>query len=175
MKCMNIVVDVEATYNKNNKRDFREIISIGAYKLDDDYQIIGSFETYVRPLYHKNVSKHITRLTGITKSDTEKGDTYYQIINDLKEWAGDNAVFYAWGNSDRRMIEINAKKYQIDVSWFSDSYIDVQYIYNKERESSLDKAIAALGHSFTGNRHTAIDDALNTVKVMQHLDKKRLN
>lgn len=73
-----IVIDFEMNpVAKNDKAVqshlHREIIEIGAVKLNGKNEIGDQFKCYVRPEYNTAITIFITRLTGISTVDAEKG------------------------------------------------------------------------------------------------------
>ena len=170
-----IVLDLEATFDKR-KKDFREIIEIGAYKINEDLEVVGYFQTYVKPVYHNHVAKHISKLTGIS-NQIKEGDYFYNSIEDLKEWAGPDAVYVGWGKSDKGMIKTNCRKHMINSSWVDD-YIDLQEQYAHAFATNclrLEQAVENLGLTFEGTAHSALTDAKNTTYILSFLYKKKYN
>ena len=61
---------IDSEYKKEKKICKSEIIEIGAVKLDEDYNEIDSFKSYVKPAYGTMASR-IIKLTGITDDMVE--------------------------------------------------------------------------------------------------------
>lgn len=55
-----------------------EIIQIGAVMLDENYNMISEFNTYVKPCY-SSVTQSIKELTGITNEGLENADDFLSI------------------------------------------------------------------------------------------------
>ena len=57
-----------------------------------------------------------------------------------------------------------------------DNWIDLQKMFGDkvgvERQISLENAVAGLELEFTGNKHTALDDAINTAVILQVMQKE---
>ncbi|KAA6212493.1 exonuclease [Streptomyces albofaciens JCM 4342] len=49
----------------------REIVQIGALRLNDDCCVVEEFEALVRPVANPRLSRHFTGLTGITQEDVD--------------------------------------------------------------------------------------------------------
>ena len=46
-----------------------EIIQFGAVKLDDNFNIVGSFDKLVKPQIYKKIHPHVQKITGLSNSD----------------------------------------------------------------------------------------------------------
>ena len=74
MHTWHIVVDFEMNPVAKAHRDvrerlLREIIEIGAVKLDEDCAQTDRFHCFVKPQYNSDISSFITNLTGISRLD----------------------------------------------------------------------------------------------------------
>ena len=70
-----IVMDVEATcWERGTDLNSQEIIEIGAVKLDGSLELLGQFDSFVRPLQRARLSQFCTNLTTITQEDVESAE-----------------------------------------------------------------------------------------------------
>ena len=79
-----------------------EILEIGAVKLNEQNEILGEFQTYVRPRYSV-IPPYITKITGIQEETVAHAPGYESAVQDFIQWVG-TAVpsrFYTWSNSDQ--------------------------------------------------------------------------
>ena len=69
-----IMIDLEMNKIKKQYRDDKklanELIEIGAVKMDDDFNEVDRYQSYVMPDYGK-MDSHIIKLTGITDEKLE--------------------------------------------------------------------------------------------------------
>ena len=73
-----IVVDVEATCTDKNEfpREEMEIIEIGAVCLDSDNNVRDTFQTFIRPLKHPQLTEFCKELTTIKQTDVDLAYTF---------------------------------------------------------------------------------------------------
>lgn len=113
-----IVIDVEMckvqkSYAWKDYRYANEIIQVGAVMLNENYEQIGEFSSYVRPQYGK-IDLFIENLTGIRRSDVRNAPTLGEVLRSMSLWIGNRDVtFYSWSDTDYFQIrgEILAKGY----------------------------------------------------------------
>lgn len=61
-----------------------KIIEICCIKIDEDMEIIDTFECFINP--KEEISNEITKITGITTDDTKNAKTFEQIYSGLAEF-----------------------------------------------------------------------------------------
>ncbi len=118
-----IVVDLEMNNISNKYKDFdctMETIEMGAIMLDENYQEISSFRTYVKPEYNNRIRPLISRLTGITYDMVINAPKFYEAMKMFSNWClgvNDDIKIYAWSENDYKQIskEISLKKYEISL------------------------------------------------------------
>lgn len=178
-----IVIDLEMNKIKRQKKEScklsNELIEIGAVKMDENFQIIDTYQTYVSPDYGK-MDPVIIQLTGITDDKLKEAPKFAQAMDDFARWIGKKgAKYYSWSLSDIRQFQNEAefKRYtgkiihRMEVNWndFQQEYSELLGIEKKIR---LNQAVAAADYEFTGAQHTALADAINTAEILR-LSKNR--
>ncbi len=74
-----IVFDIERNFRPYKSEDPSEIVDIGAVKIEaSTMKIIGEFSELVKP--GARLTRHTTKLTGITKKDLMNVEKFPQII-----------------------------------------------------------------------------------------------
>lgn len=180
-----ILVDLEMNPVKKIHRELRaicrqEIIEIGAVLLDDTYQEIGSFMTYVKPQYNEVVEHYITKLTGITTEQLEQAPVFEEAIRMFFDWClsiHDEVRILEWSESDRSQIqkEMLMKNYlpTADEQRMMDCWEDFQKEYDDklglDRSVSLSDALMYAGIDFKGKQHDALFDSRNTAELVKIL------
>ena len=102
---IHVVIDLEMNPIKRSEKELRrqitdEVIEIGAVKLNDKFEQVGDFQCYVKPQYAE-ITKHITKLTGITNETVADKDSFVKVFNDFMDWIDTKDVtIYSWSNSD---------------------------------------------------------------------------
>lgn len=130
-----IILDFEwdsAFYPKIG-RFINQILQIGAVKLNENFEIIDTFEKTVRSSFSKRVSRRFTELTGITKADMLSGVSLDAAFTEYNDWAGSGAVTMTWSNSDIYTI-IENEKHLVSCKLKIEKYLDLQkYIQGEMR------------------------------------------
>lgn len=187
-----IVVDLEMNKVSKNYHEIRkvfscEIIEIGAVVLDETYNEISCFKTYVKPRYNDVIEKKISKLTGITYdmvSNAPEFENAFEMFVSFCESLNDDYLILEWSESDHKQIlgEMAQKKYQMNVSEevFMSKWQDFQNEFGNmlglERRISLTDALMYAGEEFIGNQHDALYDARNTAELyaITQVDEKRM-
>ena len=96
-----VILDLEwnGTYSRRIKGFINEIIEFGAVKVDEQLNIIDTYEALVRPQVGKKISGKIRTLTSITNEELEGGLQFMQVTSRFRKWVG-SAVLLTWGTSD---------------------------------------------------------------------------
>lgn len=173
-----IMIDLEMNKIEKQYRDTKklssELIEIGAVKMDDKFNVIDKYQTYVMPVYG-SMDEKITKLTGITDDKLEGAPGFFEAMDDFTKWIGkDKTTFYSWSMSDIRQFEIESdfKGYKGKIiKRMSANWIDFQMEYSKllriEKKIKLKQAVQAADYVFTGAEHTALSDAVNTAEILR--------
>ena len=155
-----------------------EVIQIGAVKLDENLNMIGSYRIIVKPKFFKTIQRHVMRLTGITQPMLDHGTPLPEAIERFHRWCGEDFAFLTWGPDDIPMLEDNLRAHKIDGAWLHRTY-DLQLIFSRQteedggkRQRSLEYAMDHFGIEQNLPAHDALNDAYFTALVAQRLDVK---
>ena len=174
---IHIVIDLEMNPVGKAFKDVRkflndEVIEIGAVKLDENYRQIEEFQCYVRPEYG-TITKHITRLTGITDEKVADRPTFVEQFKKFMEWTGTpDMTIYSWSNSDINQLksECSYKFRDFDIAGLESKWRDLQKEFDDRIGLSgslaLKHAVGAMNRNFEGTQHTALADAANTAAIL---------
>ena len=66
----------------------REIIEIGATKVNNNGEVIDTFSCFVKPEFSSDVAGYITRLTGIKTTDVYQEASLTDALQSFSEWIG---------------------------------------------------------------------------------------
>lgn len=184
----NVVVDFE--FCKVNKKQrsltgthlYQEIIEFGAIMLDENMNIIGKFQKFVKPQYG-TVSAFISNLTGIAPDMLEEEQPFNKVLTEFLQWIGNTDFQIAsWSMSDYRQLyeEICDKCADEDYSYIFDGWMDIQREFGDrigyKAALSLENAMSAIDERFEGKAHDALVDAENTALLVSLLaDKKQFD
>ena len=156
----------------------REVIEIGAILLDENYQEIDSFKTFVKPQFNDVIKPHIQKLTNISNDMVENAPFFEEALQMFCSWCksiGDDILLYQWSESDIEQIrnEMNLKGISSDDSnqIFLSNWFDLQREFgdklNLSNAVSLKNAVMYAGIDFEGTEHDDLDDARNTAILLK--------
>lgn len=154
-----------------------ETIQIGAVLLDDNYEIVSKFNTYVHPQYGQ-IDHFINKLTGINKQDITDVPEFGEALKMFLDWLPEDAVCVSWSESDEKHIrhETQAKGITDErLPGILDSWIDCQKTFGKRmgasKPYSLAEALIAADVFQEGNAHDGLTDACNTAVLFAKMMK----
>ena len=151
-----------------------EVIQIGAVKLSEALEIIGSYRITVKPRFYKKIHRHVMRLTGIDQAQIDNGLPLAEAMESFHRFCGDDAAFLTWGPDDIPMLYDNLRANHLEAP-FLGRYYDMQPMFNREtdgekRQRSLEYAMEHFGIEMNLPAHDALNDAYFTALVAQKLN-----
>lgn len=176
-----VVYDLEmCKVPKGEKREefgFRqELIQIGAVMLDEEFNMVDTFMTYVAPRYGF-VDSFIEKLTGITPANTKDAPSTEEALNAFLDWIPDDAVLVSWSENDPIQIyhEIDGKHIEIPrLEALLDDSLDCQWEFEEKidatRAYALSDALSITGIDCNGGAHDALIDARNTALLFAKIN-----
>ncbi len=174
-----IIFDLEATcWEGRPPTVVQEIIEIGAFKLDNYGDVKGSFNSFIKPVIHPQLSLFCHKLTSISQLDINRAYTFPKVIERFTDWIGvddgEDYLLCSWGGFDKRMLIQDCRLHRMEYDWV-EHHINLKEQYytfkrlNKPR--SLRHVVELEGFEFTGTYHRGISDAENLAKVfVKYLD-----
>ena len=174
---VHIVIDLEMNPVQRSLKDVRrfildEVIEFGAVKLDENYKQISEFQCYVKPQFSE-ITKHITKLTGITNETVADKNNFEIEFEKFFEWIGGwDMKIYSWSASDIKQLknECAYKLPNFDVDRLESQWIDIQKEFDDRialhNSLSLKYAVGAMNRDFEGTAHTALADAANAAAIL---------
>lgn len=178
-----VVVDLEMCEIPRSMRneDFRwcrETIQIGAVQLDENYEVVDRFNTFVCP-QRGSLDARISRMTGIKNADLVRAPKFADAINLFLNWLpADDFRCVSWSNSDPRQIEHDMEARHIHIERLEkiiEEWIDCQETFgnkmNSKRDFSLEEALVASDIYQEGQAHDGLMDAYNTAMLFARLSK----
>ena len=173
-----LVIDLEMNGMYTEEIPMGEIIEIGAVVLNEEFEIVDKYSTYIKP-NNLRISQGVQRLTNITEEKLVKAPNIKEALENLLQITPDinNTTLYTWSDSDTNAIEceLNSKNIQIkDIKRLCNNYIDIQEIFGErvgiENRLNLTKALNMIGLEFNGREHGALADAINTAQILKESD-----
>ncbi|UNP74734.1 exonuclease [Bacillus nitratireducens] len=166
-----IVFDIERNFRPYKSEDPSEIVDIGAVKIDvSTMKVIGEFSELVKP--SAPLTRHTTKLTGITKKDLIGVGNFPQIIEKFIQFIGEDFIFISWGKEDYRFLSHDCTLHGVECPRMEkESRFDVQkFVFQAyeelfEHTPSLQFAVEQLDLTWEGRQHRAFADAENTANI----------
>jgi len=176
-----ICIDLEMTEFTAGQRSLvpgvnGEVIQFGAVMLDENYNMISKFSSYVKPSY-SSVTPAIQKLTGISNNSLQGADDFITVFDKFSYWRGDGDITtFTWSKTDHNQLwnELEAKgQHRYDLFSCLKNFVDLQEIFGKLVSSrtavSLESAIRLLQMDYEGQVHTAYSDSYNTARILHKL------
>lgn len=177
-----IVLDLEWNQPMSGQeiitRPFRfdsEIIEIGALKLNNRFEEMSEFKSFVRPVFYPSMNGHVVQLTKIRPQELEKAPDFPAAYAAFRDWCGEDCCLCTWGPDDLPVLMDNLLMHGLDAA-LPDGY-DLQRIFGHEimrddRQCSLERAMELLRLK-PDRAHDALNDARNTVRICGSIDLER--
>lgn len=174
-------LDNYVPHNQSNERHLypNEIIQIGAVKLNDNFEVIGEFNRYIKNYFYKNLNPAITEITGITQSQMESGVSFVEAFKEFYKFCK-GEVIMTWGNSDIYELIRNCHMHRLPITVIGKRYLDLQqYVGKKDFEDKVPSLKNALIYfnieSDDEKLHDGLYDAICTAKVLKAVVLKHGN
>lgn len=169
-----VVLDLEMCKVPQNEKTRavnlqQEIIQIGAVLLNDSYEVIDEFNTYVKPQIGW-VNAYISSLTGIKQKDVEAAVPFEEALEQFVSWMPEDEVeIVSWSENDQKQLEIEMSYKNVScpkMESLFQHWTDSQIIYaqksDNDRRYSLEEALIACDIETKGRAHDGFADAYNT-------------
>lgn len=155
-----------------------EIIQIGAVKLDDNLQLVDTFNIIVKPVFLQRMHRHVKNLTGITDSMLKTGVPFENALRLFKKWCGPVPVLFSWGADDVVVLRENVRLHKIKEKW-EYNWFDGQRIYSFQKDGTaeqiaLGKAVEEMGIPIDLDVHNALHDSIYTARILSRIQLKTL-
>lgn len=153
-----------------------EVIQFGAVLLDENYNMLSEFSSYVKPVY-SSVTPVINQLTGISNKSLEKADDFLTVFDKFCYWRGEGDITtFCWSKADFNQLwaELEAKgKHRYDLFATLRDFVDLQNIFgtlvSSKTSVGLESAMRLLQMDYKGQVHSALSDSYNTARILHKL------
>lgn len=163
---------LDNTSNQRNNIPF-EIIQIGAVKLNENFEIISTFNTLIKPTIYKTVHPIVKNLTNITDEQLLHCNDFPAVYKDFLDFLGnDEIIICVWGMVDIKELIRNVNFHKlsalpiykcIDIQTYASKYLKTE----KKSKIGLKNAIELLNIQISGNFHDAFNDAYYTSEIFK--------
>lgn len=182
-----IIEKISVSYSEqsilsNNSRSLEmpfEIIQIGAVKLDDNFEVISTFNSLVKPSLYKEIHPFIEELTAITTQMVNDKDLFPKVFSDFMNFIGhDDFVLCVWGLDDIKQLLRNIHFHNLNIHNNLKRYIDIQSLASKKFNTpkgnrlGLKTAVEFWNIPVESDFHNALNDAVYTAQVFRKVFNK---
>ncbi len=173
-----IIMDLEwnNVYAPRVRGFINEVIEIGAVMLDDGFNCVSEFSSFIKSKVGKRLRSNVKRLTNITNDDIRNADPFTVVMDKFKDWIGDEEnVILTWGDGDIRVLienyrYINGQKTLPFMTNYMDAqnYFQIRNGISKSKQIGLFNAAELVGiDPETFAHHRALDDSLVTAECIK--------
>ncbi len=158
-----------------------EILEIGAVKLNENKEIVDSYDRFICPVVYKKIHFMTQKIIRISMKDLEAEEPFPAVMDDFLKWCGEPVIFCTWGSLDLTQLQFNMKFHGMEpLSNGPIEYLDVQKLFSLYYEDgksrrSLEHAVEVLDISKTGDFHQADSDARYTAIIFQSIKDAALD
>jgi len=178
---MYFIVDLEATCWEIPKTpDLNEIIDIGIVVCDDQYSIIDSWTSFVRPKFNLKLSSFCKKLTSIKQIEVDEAPSISEVICSFNDWFTvkfktnpKDISWLTWDNWDLKCLISDCLRNQIDFPF--SSHYDLKYIYSiirkckKSDKLGLREVLDRENIICPDNLHRGLVDAIVAAKIAKSI------
>jgi 3'-5' exoribonuclease 1 len=173
-----IIFDIEATcWEGRPPSMIPETIEIGAVKMDAYGDVLGSFQRFIKPVLHPQLSHFCRQLTNIDQADINRAALFPRVIEEFQEWIDiweEDYLLCSWGAFDQKIFRQDCSLHRLEDEW-TDAFINLKKQYadikKLSRPRGLKKSVEMEGLEWTGDHHRALPDASNLAALFrQYLD-----
>jgi inhibitor of KinA sporulation pathway (predicted exonuclease) len=169
-----LIIDLEATCSQDDTvpRAEMEIIEIGAVLMaNPSLEVISTFQTFVQPVRHPELTDFCRQLTGIQQVDVSHAPGFSEALKALVDWfsAYPDSLFCSWGDYDARQFQQDCDYHQIPCPFAK--HLNIKKTFSAalglRKRYSVEEALQHLGLTFVGSPHRGLDDAQNMARIIQ--------
>ena len=181
--CKYAVIDLEMckvmeTAKRKKFGKALELIQIGAVLLNEAYEVIDTFVSYVHPEYG-DIDRFIEKLTRIHPWDVADAPRAENVLRNFVDWLPDNTKIVSWSMTDRSQIKAELRGKKINIPEFTtlfEEWIDCQRAFGEKlhsrRSYKLSEALYYAAIDYKEGQHDALVDARNTAMLFSKIQKE---
>lgn len=154
-----------------------EIIEIGAWKLNEQREIVDFFHRLVRPQVYQDIHFRTQEVIHMDMKILKGGMPFPAAAREFLEWCGKDCRYCTWGDVDLAEFQRNLKYYHLENLLPGPIfYLDAQKLFSLNYEDgkirkSLEHGIDYMGLPKEEKFHRALEDAKYTALIFQKLDE----
>ncbi len=147
-----------------------EIIEIGAVRLDESFDPVDRYSTFIKPKLYPILSSHIAAVTNRLQQSMKYGQRFDDAAHEFLDWCGEDYLFCTWTESDTSTLKMNMDYYEINHALTA--CVDAQYLFDARVERagmqrSIEYAVDFLQLDKKYPFHQAVNDAWYTGQIFK--------
>ncbi|MBQ6233090.1 MAG: exonuclease domain-containing protein [Clostridia bacterium] len=161
-------------YRQSGGQLLFEMIQIGAVKLNENREILDTFNQLIQPTCYRRLNPHIEKITHITQEQLDESPLFQEAYKAFIDWCGEDCVLLTWGCDDISVFEQNVRYFDCEDPL--PPICDIQKLFSDElgtpnERKSLKRALEALSIEPNDDKefHNALNDAYYTALVYAHM------
>jgi inhibitor of KinA sporulation pathway (predicted exonuclease) len=182
-----LMIDLEATCANDGSLppEAMEIIEIGGVWATPEGLLLDRFQVFVRPLINPTLTPFCSALTGIEQDDVSAAELFPVAAAALHEFAarrgGEGVIWMSWGAYDLKQIERECARHAISEP-LRLPHRNAKQLFARhqhlKKPTDLAGACQLAGIKLEGSYHRALDDAMNTARLLpwvlgrRHIDAR---
>ncbi len=158
-----------------------EIIQIGAVKMDNELNIVGSFNMFIKPVIYPALHPFVVKVTGFRERDFIDAVTFAEAYEAFRDFLGaEKFVFCLWGAGDLNIFFNNIKYYNLNPRFLYAKYVNVQQGASMRLKLphgmmiGLQKAVQLLNLETDEHFHNAFNDAVYTAQIFKIVNDNKM-
>jgi inhibitor of KinA sporulation pathway (predicted exonuclease) len=158
-----------------------EIIQIGAVKMNENFETVGTLDILVKPELYTTLNPFVKEITGLTMEELDRGTSFKEMYKEFIEFIkSDRSILCVWGVADIKELFRNIQYHELDTSLLTTEYINIQScaskVFNCKKGINIGLGTAAelLEIPIVGSFHNAFNDAYYTAEVFKKIYTKEI-
>ncbi len=168
--------NISAMTNRDKEKVYPfEIIQIGAVKLDECLNAVGTFNRLVKPVIYSSILPFITKLTGIETEQLMDKETFPVVFGEFMDFIGSDGILCVWGMSDMKELFRNSSYHGLDLKLLPKKFINVQHCatmyfnFPQKNPMRLQHVVELMDIPVSSDFHDALNDAYYTTEIFKKL------
>ena len=136
-----------------------------------ELDILGEFQSFVRPRRQPKLTPFCTRLTTITQAQVDAAPSFAEAVEALRLFLdGRRPTFCSWGDYDKEQLSQDASGAGVRMPFSLAEHINLKARFaealGETKKRGTQGALARVGLTFQGVHHRGIDDARNIARLL---------
>ncbi len=170
-----LIIDLEATCWENHRhKENMETIEIGAVLINNDYKIIGEYQTFIKPIKNSKLSEFCKDLTSIKQEHIDNAEIFPIVFKKFIQWAERKSkhniadiIFCSWGYYDKKQLikdcELHNVKYPFQIHYsIKHKFAEIKKL---KKPKGMKNTLQMCKIPLKDTHHRGIDDAKNIAKI----------